>query len=231
MTAKLDYLNDGDPVTTGDLGVGGLWLMPVAQSPSYHGHDVIDDRTVEADYGTNEDFRTFVDAAHERGIDVIVDLVMNHTSSEHPWFEDARTPGSAHDDWYVWATENLAWLGPDGRVAWHKLDDRSFYGVFWEGMPDLNLRNAAVTAELEDIARSGCPTWALTGSGWTRPSTWSRMARSRRTPPRPSPGWRGSTRRGRRQNRAACWWARSGTRPRSPDGASPAAWTSPSTSA
>ncbi len=153
LTAKLDYLNDGDPATTGDLGVGGLWLMPVAQSPSYHGYDVIDYRTVEADYGTNEDFKAFVAAAHERGIDVIVDLVMNHTSSEHPWFEDARTPGSAHDDWYVWATENPAWLGPDGRVAWHKLDDRWFYGVFWEGMPDLNLRNPAVTAELEDVAR------------------------------------------------------------------------------
>jgi alpha-amylase len=153
LTAKLDYLNDGNPATTTDLGVGGLWLMPIMESPSYHGYDVIDYRSVESDYGTAADFRAFLAAAHQRGIKVILDLVMNHTSSENPWFKDAATPGSAHDDWYVWATENPHYLGPDGQVVWHPLGDRWFYGVFWEGMPDLNLRNAAVTAELEDIAR------------------------------------------------------------------------------
>ena len=153
LTEQLDYLNDGDPATTTDLGVGGLWLMPIAESPSYHGYDVVDYRTVERDYGTNEDFKAFLAAAHERGIKVIVDLVMNHTSSEHPWFKDAATPGSKHDDWYVWADEQPAWLGPGGQVVWHPEGKRWFYGVFWEGMPDLNLRNPAVTTELEDIAR------------------------------------------------------------------------------
>ncbi len=153
LTARLDDLNDGDPSTTTDLGIGGIWLMPVAQSPSYHGYDVTDYRTVESDYGTNADFKAFLAAAHERGIKVIVDLVLNHTSIDHPWFQDARTPGSKHDDWYVWSDEKPTWLGPDGRVAWHQDGKRWYYGVFWEGMPDLNLRNPEVTAELEDVAR------------------------------------------------------------------------------
>ncbi len=153
LTAKLDYLNDGDPATTTDLGVGGLWLMPIAESPSYHGYDVVDYRKVEQDYGTNADFKAFLAAAHERGIKVIVDLVMNHTSSENPWFQDAITPGSEHDEWYVWEDEQPTWLGPGGQVVWHPEGKRWFYGVFWEGMPDLNLRNAETTAELADVAR------------------------------------------------------------------------------
>ncbi len=90
LIEKLDYLNDGDPATTDDLGVTGLWLMPVAQSPSYHGYDVTDYTTIEEDYGTNQDFLDLMDAAHARGMAVIVDLVLNHTSSEHPWFVASR---------------------------------------------------------------------------------------------------------------------------------------------
>jgi glycosidase len=153
LTGRLDYLNDGDPSTTDDLGVTGIWLMPVAESPSYHGYDVTDYRTVEPDYGTLEDMRSFLAAAHERGIAVIVDLVLNHTSVKHPWFADARTPGSGHDDWYVWEVERPTFLGPGGQVVWHPDGERWYYGVFWEGMPDLNLRDADVTAELEDVAR------------------------------------------------------------------------------
>jgi glycosidase len=153
LTERLDYLNDGDPATATDLGIGGLWLMPVAEAASYHGYDVIDYRAVEQDYGTSADFQALIAAAHQRGIKVIVDLVLNHTSDQNPWFQDARTPGSTHDDWYIWATSNPRYLGPDGQVVWHQLGDRWYYGVFWEGMPDLNLRNPAVTAELEDMAR------------------------------------------------------------------------------
>jgi glycosidase len=152
LTERLDYLNDGDPGTTADLGVTALWLMPVAASPSYHGYDVTDYRMVEPDYGTNEDFKTLVAAAKERGIEVIVDLVMNHTSVEHPWFQDARTPGSAHDAWYVWSDSDPGYGGPAGPV-WHRDGDRYYYGYFWEGMPDLDLTNAAVTAEMDGIAR------------------------------------------------------------------------------
>ncbi len=153
LTAKLDYLNDGDPATTTDVGVGGLWLMPIAESPSYHGYDVVDYRTVERDYGTTEDMTAFLDAAHARGIKVIVDLVINHSSSANPWFEDAVTPGSEHDDWYVWAGEKPTWLGPSGQVVWHPAGKRWFYAAFSDAMPDFNLRNPKVTAELEDVAR------------------------------------------------------------------------------
>ena len=148
----LDYLNDGDPATNNDLGVTGLWLMPVAESPSYHGYDVTNYTAIEPDYGTGEDFPDFVTAAHERGIRVLVDLVMNHTSRLHPWFQDATTPGSDHDDWYVWSDSNPGWPPAAGPSPWHPSGDRFYYGAFWEGMPDLNLRNPDVTAALEEIA-------------------------------------------------------------------------------
>ncbi len=153
LTDRLDYLNDGDPSTNDDLGVTGLWLMPIAGSPSYHGYDVTDYEAVEPDYGTAEDFRAFMAAAHERGIAVIVDLVLNHTSIDHPWFQDARTPGSEHDDWYVWSTTGVPFAGPGGRRIWHKDGDRWYYGFFWEGMPDLNVANPEVEAALDDVAR------------------------------------------------------------------------------
>jgi alpha-amylase len=153
LTERLDYLNDGDPATTDDLGVTGIWLMPIAESPSYHGYDVTDYEAIEPDYGTAADFAALMAAAHDRGIQVIVDLVLNHTSIEHPWFVDARTPGSDHDDWYVWSTEPPPFAGPGGQRVWHKDGDRWYYAYFWEGMPDLNLENPDVTAVLDGIAR------------------------------------------------------------------------------
>ena len=77
---KLDYLNDGDPSTNHDLGVTGIWLMPHMATPSYHGYDIEDYYAVEDDYGTIDDFKRLVQEAHKRGIRVIVDLVLNHTS-------------------------------------------------------------------------------------------------------------------------------------------------------
>ena len=105
LIEKLDYLNDGDPATTDDLGVTGLWLMPIAQSPSYHGYDVTDYYTIEEDYGTNQDFLDLMDAAHARGMVVIVDLVLNHTSSEHPWFVASRAGDPEYADWYIWSDD------------------------------------------------------------------------------------------------------------------------------
>lgn len=153
LTSRLDQLNDGDPATTDDLGITGLWLMPVAESPSYHGYDVTDYRAIEADYGTAEDFRALVSAAHERGIAVIVDLVINHTSIQHPWFQDALTRGSAHEDWYVWSETRPAVARSDGSRVWYEAGGRYYYAYFWEGMPDLNLKNPEVTAELDAIGR------------------------------------------------------------------------------
>src|SRR4029079_1529647 len=133
LISKLDYLNDGDPATTDDLGVTGIWLMPVAQSPSYHGYDVTDYDTVEADYGTNDDMRALIAAAHQRGIAVITDLVLNHTSVEHPWFGESETKGSAHADWYRWSDTDPGITRVDGTPVWHEKNGRWYYGYFWEG--------------------------------------------------------------------------------------------------
>lgn len=89
LIEKLDYLNDGNPSTQTDLGVTALWLMPIMPSPSYHGYDVTDYYGVESDYGNRQAFKNLIDSAHARGIKVIIDLVMNHSSSSHPWFQSA----------------------------------------------------------------------------------------------------------------------------------------------
>ena len=153
---RLDYLNDGDPATASDLGVTGIWLMPVAQSPSYHGYVTADYYTVEQDYGSNEGFQRLIDEAHRRGIKVLVDLVLNHTSIEHPWFIDSASgPDSDKRDWYIWRPSDdgsrAPWVG--GGPVWHKQGDAYYFGLFWEGMPDLNYRNPEVTAEMQNAAR------------------------------------------------------------------------------
>jgi len=148
LIANLDYLNDGDPATTDDLGVTGIWLMPIMQSPSYHGYDVVDYYQIDDEYGTNEDFVLLMEEAHKRGINVIVDLVMNHTSDQHPWFQESRDPASDKRDWYVWndaPTEN--------ENLWHPDGGSNYYGYFWGGMPDLNYENPDVTAEMQEIIR------------------------------------------------------------------------------
>lgn len=82
----MDYINDGDPDTDTDLGCNGIWLMPVMPSTTYHKYDVIDYKAIDPEYGTLDDFSALVEACHQRGIDVIIDLVMNHTSSKNEWF-------------------------------------------------------------------------------------------------------------------------------------------------
>ncbi len=156
LIGKLDYLNDGDPSTTTDLGVDALWLMPVFASPSYHGYDTIDYETINPDYGTNADFARLVSEAHRRGIRIILDFVVNHTGSGHPWFADfASSPSSARRDWYVWSSTDPGWTQPWGGAnpTWHPLNRFYFYGVFWSGMPDLNFRTSAVRREIERLAR------------------------------------------------------------------------------
>ena len=150
---KLDYLNDGNPETDDDLGITGIWLMPVAQSPSYHGYDVIDYETIEEDYGTNEDFQQLMEEAHNRGIKIIVDLVMNHCSSQHPWFVAASQNEPEYYDWFRWSNSYPGYMGPWGQQVWHMADNgKYYYGLFWGGMPDLNYENSEVKDEMWDIA-------------------------------------------------------------------------------
>ncbi len=154
ITAKLDYLNDGNPQTTTDLGVTGLWLMPIHPSPSYHGYDVTDYYAVNPDYGTLDDFKRLLNEAHKRGIRVSIDFVINHTSIEHPWFVASKDPTSNKRDWYVWADSPGDYLGPWGQKVWHPaLGGGYYYGIFWDGMPDLNHNNPQVVEEVKKIAK------------------------------------------------------------------------------
>ncbi|MBA3337113.1 MAG: alpha-amylase [Chloroflexia bacterium] len=155
LIERLDYINDGDPRGGDDLGATCVWLMPIFTATSYHGYDVEDYYAIDPAYGSNEDFSQLITQAHERGIRVILDLVLNHTSREHPWFQDALVnPDSPYRDWYIWADEHPGYNGPWGAPAWHQSPsaDEFYYGIFWEGMPDLNYRNPVVTAEAEKIS-------------------------------------------------------------------------------
>ena len=152
MTSKLDYLQD--------LGIQGIWLMPISPSPSYHKYDVTDYYGIHPDYGTMEDFKNFVSEAHKREIRIVIDLVINHTSSEHPWFKDALSgPDSEYRDYYVWADidsvkDELAkkevTLDSDNITQWHESEgnDEVYYGFFYGGMPDLNYDNPVVRKEM-----------------------------------------------------------------------------------
>jgi glycosidase len=155
LIQKLDYINDGNPETQRDLGARCIWLMPVAQSPSYHGYDVTDYYSVDRDYGTNDDFMRLVAEAHQRGIRVLVDLVLNHASSEHPYFKDALlNPSSPYRDWFIWSPSHPGVKNPWGGDNWHRSTVREeyYYGFFWEGMPDLNYETPAVREEAKSIA-------------------------------------------------------------------------------
>jgi glycosidase len=128
--------------------------MPIQPSPSYHGYDVTDYYAVNPDYGTAEDFRRLLAEAHRRGIRVIIDFVMNHTSVEHPWFVAAQDAQSPRRDWYRWSAADPGGAGPWGQQVWHEAATGDYYyGVFWEGMPDLNYTNPAVQAEMTAVAR------------------------------------------------------------------------------
>lgn len=131
ITAKLDYLQD--------LGITAIWLMPIHPSPSYHGYDVLNYYAVNPQYGSMDDFKNLLNEAHKRDIRIIIDLVINHTSNQHPWFKDSNARiDSAYRDFYVWSES-------PGAGNWHQGQNGYYYGFFWSGMPDLNYTNPAVT--------------------------------------------------------------------------------------
>lgn len=160
LTQKLDYINDGDPKTDTDLGADGIWLMPVMPSTTYHKYDVLDYMDIDPQYGAMEDFDTFMEACGERQIAVLIDLVMNHTSSEHEWFLTAcdylKSIGSAEPDakecpyvdYYHFSREKKSEI-------YYAVEGSEWYyeGSFWSGMPDLNLSDKNVRAEFERIIK------------------------------------------------------------------------------
>ena len=161
LTARLDYLNDGDPATSSDLGVDAIWLMPIHPSPSYHGYDIADYRGLRAEYGSFADFDAFVAAAHARGMRVILDFVLNHSAKSHPWFESAATgPQAEFREYYHWKDADPGWKRSwDRREVWFEENGGYYYALFGALLPDLNLANPAVEEEVFESMRF----WAAKG--------------------------------------------------------------------
>lgn len=157
ITQKLDYLSE--------LGISGIWLLPVFPSHSYHGYDVDNYYMVNPDYGTMEDFENLVKACRERGIAVMLDITFNHSSSNNQWFLDSKNPEDPHRSWYHWISEspvnsntgnaqdyNLnqkVW----GHSLWNKYGNDFYAGEFYEGMPDFNLDSRELREELKKVLK------------------------------------------------------------------------------
>ncbi len=151
VISKLDYLQE--------LGVNGIWLMPIHPSPTYHKYDVTDYYAIDPQYGTMADFEALMEQCRERDISVILDLVLNHTGVDHPWFREAEAylqslePGREPDaaqcpyvDYYFFSSSqvNGDYYGVEGT-------DWFYEGKFWSGMPDLNLENEDLREEICNI--------------------------------------------------------------------------------
>ncbi|HEX8859594.1 MAG TPA: maltose alpha-D-glucosyltransferase [Actinomycetes bacterium] len=154
LTERLDYLQW--------LGIDCVWLLPIFPSPLRDGgYDVSDYFSILPSYGTLGDFYEFLEAAHQRGIRVIADLVMNHTSDQHPWFQEARRPGSPKRDWYVWSDTDQRYL--DARVifvdtessnwTWDPEAQAFYWHRFFSHQPDLNYDNPEVQEAMLEVIR------------------------------------------------------------------------------
>lgn len=152
VTAKLDYLNDGNPLTKTDLGIEAIWLMPINASPSVHGYDVTNYKTVNPIYGTAADFKNMVNEAHKRGIKIVMDFVINHSSEQHPWFVKSAAKDPLYRDYYRWSPTKPSYTGPWGQNVWHQKNNEYYYGIFWSGMPDLNYENESLKDSIFDAA-------------------------------------------------------------------------------
>jgi alpha-glucosidase len=150
LTSRLDYL--------ADLGVGALWLSPVSPSPDADfGYDVADHTAIDPRYGTMADFDRLVEEAHRRGIRIVMDMVMNHTSDRHPWFVESRSSRSSpRRDWYLWRDRPNNWKAVFGGSAWQEdpVTGQYYLHLFAREQPDLNWRNPAVRAAQLDVFRS-----------------------------------------------------------------------------
>jgi maltose alpha-D-glucosyltransferase/alpha-amylase len=155
LTSKLDYVRD--------LGVDCLWILPMYPSPLRDdGYDIADFYGVHPAYGSVEDFQKFLDAAHDRGLRVIADLVMNHTSDQHPWFQAGRSdPASPYRDYYVWSPTDQRYR--DARIiftdteksnwTWDPVAKQYYWHRFFSHQPDLNYDNPAVRSAMLDVMR------------------------------------------------------------------------------
>lgn len=155
MTQKLDYLNDGNATTTSDLGVTALYIMPVhdASEPYYGGYQVKDYKSIIGEIGSSADFDAFVAAAHARGMKVILDMVFNHTSDEHPWFQSAaQGAGGKYDDYYVWRQTNPGSAWRNNSIGHSNANFNVYWGKYAVKTPDLNFNSRSVRNTIKDVS-------------------------------------------------------------------------------
>src|SRR5919199_3602440 len=168
LIEKLDYLQD--------LGVTAIWLLPFYPSPLRDdGYDIADYKSIHPQYGTLADFQAFLDAAHARGIRVITELVINHTSDQHEWFQRARhaPKGSPERDWYVWSDDPNKYAGTriiftdteTSNWTWDPVAQQFFWHRFFSHQPDLNFDNPAVLEAVLGVMRF----WLDMGGAGLRP--------------------------------------------------------------
>jgi alpha-amylase len=144
ITQKLDYL--------ASLNIKALWLMPIQPSSAYHGYEVTDYYDINPQYGTLDDFKNLVKKAKEKGIEIILDMVLNHTSNQHPWFIEAMKGDPKYLNYYVTTTKSMNDT-VDGRQVWHRNGTYSYYAYFFYTQPDLNFFNPEVQEELINIGK------------------------------------------------------------------------------
>jgi maltose alpha-D-glucosyltransferase/alpha-amylase len=155
LEEKLDYLQD--------LRINAIWLMPFFPSPLRDdGYDIADYNAVHPSYGTLEDFRKFLESAHERGIRVIIELVSNHTSDQHPWFQESRSSrDNPRRDWYVWSDTDTRYKGAriifldteKSNWAWDPISKSFYWHRFFSHQPDLNYDNPAVREQMWNVMK------------------------------------------------------------------------------
>jgi maltose alpha-D-glucosyltransferase/alpha-amylase len=155
LTQRLDYLQD--------LGITAIWILPFYPSPLRDdGYDIADYSAVHPSYGSLEDFKTFLKAAHDRSIRVIIEMVLNHTSDQHPWFKEARSSQeNPKRDWYVWSQTDTRYA--EARIvfvdtetsnwAWDPVSKSYYWHRFFSHQPDLNFDNPAVIEALWDVMK------------------------------------------------------------------------------
>ena len=155
LEKKLDYLQG--------LGISAIWLMPFFPSPLRDdGYDIADYNAVHSSYGTLDDFRKFLGSAHDRGIRVIIELVSNHTSDQHPWFQESRSSrDNPRRDWYVWSDTDTGYKGAriifldteTSNWAWDPISKSFYWHRFFSHQPDLNYDNPAVREQMWNVMK------------------------------------------------------------------------------
>ena len=155
LEQKLDYLQE--------LGISAIWLMPFFPSPLRDdGYDIADYNSVHSSYGTLEDFQNLLASAHQRGIRIIIELVSNHTSDQHPWFQESRSSRTnPRRDWYVWSDTDTGYKGTriifldteKSNWAWDPISKSYYWHRFFSHQPDLNYDNPAVREEMWKVMR------------------------------------------------------------------------------